>query len=57
MTRDPLHGITLIEIVTTLVKHYGLDVPGQRINIKCFTHDPNINRACGSNHYPTDLYR
>ena len=40
--RDPLHGITLKMIVTELVETLGWEALGQRINIRCFTHDPGI---------------
>ena len=39
---NPLHGITLEVIVTALVDHYGWQELGQRISIRCFTHDPSV---------------
>lgn len=42
---DPLHGVTLKVIVSTLVERYGWEELGQRINIKCFTTDPSINSS------------
>lgn len=42
---DPLHGITLKEILTLLVDKYGWDELGQRITIKCFTNDPSISSS------------
>jgi uncharacterized protein (DUF2132 family) len=42
MSKDPLEGITLKEIVTLLAARYGFDELGQRINIRCFTQDPSI---------------
>jgi len=42
---DPLHGITLKEIVTLLVEKYGWEALGERINIRCFTHDPSITSS------------
>ncbi len=44
-TQDPLHGITLEMIVTQLVEKYGWGDLGERINIKCFTHDPSIKSS------------
>lgn len=41
-SRDPLHGVTLEMMVTSLVEHYGWEELGRRIKIKCFTHDPSI---------------
>jgi uncharacterized protein (DUF2132 family) len=43
--QDPLHGITLKMIVSQLVEKYGWSDLGQRIKIKCFTHDPSINSS------------
>jgi uncharacterized protein (DUF2132 family) len=43
--QDPLHGITLKTIVTQLEAKYGWEELGQRINIRCFTHDPSINSS------------
>ncbi len=45
MSNDPLHGITLKEILTLLVEKYGWQELGQRITIKCFTNDPSINSS------------
>ena len=42
---DPLHGVTLLMIVTRLHEVYGWDELGRRINIKCFTHEPSINSS------------
>jgi len=39
---DPLHGITLKQILTELVDHFGWEEMGRRIAIRCFTHDPSI---------------
>jgi len=42
---NPLHGVTLADIVANLVGFYGWEELGQRINIRCFTHDPSINSS------------
>jgi uncharacterized protein (DUF2132 family) len=42
---NPLHGIKLADIVAELVGHYGWEELGQRITIRCFTHDPSINSS------------
>lgn len=42
---NPLHGIKLKQIVEELVAHYGWDVLGQRINIRCFQNDPSV-KSC-----------
>ena len=42
---NPLHGMTLEMILTSLVEHYGWDGLGQRIDIKCFKIDPSIKSS------------
>jgi uncharacterized protein (DUF2132 family) len=44
-TKDPMHGVTLEAIVTSLVERYGWDELGRRIPIKCFTHDPSVKSS------------
>ncbi|MFH1029419.1 MAG: VF530 family protein [Pseudomonadota bacterium] len=39
---DPLHGITLKMILEQLVDHYGWEMLGKTIDIRCFTNDPSI---------------
>ncbi len=39
---DPLHGITLEQILIRLVDYYGWDQLGLRIEIRCFNLDPSI---------------
>lgn len=43
--KNPLHGITLETIVTTLVAHFGWEELAQRIPVNCFTHDPSIKSS------------
>lgn len=43
--QDPLHGITLKQIVTELHEKFGWETLSQKINIKCFTNDPSINSS------------
>jgi len=40
--KNPLHGITLEQIVTELVAHFGWPDLGERVRIKCFTTDPSV---------------
>lgn len=40
--RNPLHGVTLEAMVRALEAHYGWDELGQRIPVRCFTHDPSV---------------
>ena len=42
---NPLHGIKLEALLTDLVDHYGWEELGERINIRCFTHDPSIKSS------------
>lgn len=42
---DPLHGVTLQAILERLIEHYGWEVLGQRIRIRCFMSDPSIKSS------------
>ena len=42
---NPLHGVTLEQIVNSLVEHYGWDEMGNRINIRCFNSDPSVKSS------------
>ena len=42
---NPLHNITLEQIVTSLVDHYGWEQLGMRVKIKCFTSDPSVKSS------------
>lgn len=39
---NPLHGITLEQLVTQLQQHYGWDGLAKRININCFKSEPSV---------------
>lgn len=43
--RNPLHGLTLEAIVREFETHYGWDELGERIPVRCFTHDPSIKSS------------
>ena len=43
--RNPLHGLTLEEIVRELEAYFGWVELGQRIPVRCFTHDPSVNSS------------
>ena len=43
--RNPLHGKTLEILVTELADFYGWENLGERINIRCFTHDPSVGSS------------
>jgi len=42
---NPLHGVTLEQIVNNLVESYGWDEMGKRINIRCFKSDPSVKSS------------
>ncbi len=42
---NPLHGITLKQIVTHLVEHFGWEKLGSIIKIRCFNSDPSITSS------------
>lgn len=42
---NPMHGITLEQIVNSLVKHYGWSELGNRINIRCFNSNPSVTSS------------
>lgn len=42
---NPLHGITLEQLLTALVEIYGWEQLGQQIPIRCFTRDPTIKSS------------
>jgi len=42
---NPLHGITLEQIINYLVEHYGWSELGEHIRIKCFNSDPSVRSS------------
>ncbi|MCW8821132.1 MAG: VF530 family protein [Sulfurovum sp.] len=40
---NPLHGIKLKQILEELQEHYGWELLGQLVEIRCFNYDPSIN--------------
>ncbi len=44
-SNDPLHGITLEAMVTSLVDHFGWEALGQRIPVNCFLSNPSIRSS------------
>ena len=42
---NPLHGITLEQVVTQLEAHYGWEGLAKRVNINCFKKDPSIKSS------------
>ena len=43
--RNPLHGLTLEAIVGELEAYFGWPELGQRIPVRCFTHDPSVKSS------------
>lgn len=42
---NPLHGVTLEQVLTGLVECHGWEELGRRIAINCFTHEPSIKSS------------
>lgn len=42
---DPLHGVTLEQIVNRLVAYYGWDELGKCIDINCFISNPSVKSS------------
>jgi uncharacterized protein (DUF2132 family) len=42
---NPLHGITLQQILEKLVQFYGFDTLSELIKIKCFIDNPSIKSS------------
>ncbi len=42
---NSLHGITLEQIVTSLVEYYSWDELGKLIDIRCFNNDPSVKSS------------
>lgn len=43
--RDPLHGITLENLLTQLHAEFGWEEMGRRIPIRCFLNNPSIKSS------------
>lgn len=43
--KNPLHGVTLEQILTQLVDHYGWEKIATRIKVNCFTNNPSIKSS------------
>ena len=42
---DPLHGITLKQILNSLVEYYGWEELGEHIDLRCFNNNPSVNSS------------
>lgn len=45
VSNDPLHGITLKNMLEYLVEFYGWFEMSRRIRINCFAKDPSLNSS------------
>ena len=43
--RNPMHGMTLENIITALEAYYGWEGLGERIPVRCFTLDPSLSSS------------
>ena len=44
-TNNPLHGVTLEQLLTLLLEQYGWEGLAQRIDSNCFKSDPSIKSS------------
>ena len=42
---NPLHGVTLEQVVNSLVEHYGWSELGKLIDIRCFNSEPSVKSS------------
>lgn len=42
---NPLHGVTLEQVVTQLQGYYGWHAMAERVNINCFKTDPSVKSS------------
>lgn len=43
--KNPLHGVTLEQLLNELVAFHGWEMLGRKIDIRCFTQDPSISSS------------
>lgn len=44
---NPFHGVKLVQILERLVDYYGWEYLGERVNIRCFKHNPTMKSSLG----------
>ncbi len=44
-SNNPLHSVTLKQILDSLVEHYGWSKLAKRIEIRCFMFEPTVNSS------------
>ncbi len=42
---NPLHGVTLQQIVEVLVEHYGWKRLSKKVDIRCFYNEPSVKSS------------
>ncbi len=42
---DPLHGVTLAQVVERLQAYYGWEELGRRVRIRCFQDNPSVQSS------------
>jgi len=42
---NPLHNITLEQIMNSLVEHHGWEYLAQQVNINCFKNNPTVKSS------------
>lgn len=43
--RNPLHGVTLEQVVTDLVDTFGWELLAQQVNVNCFRDNPSVKSS------------
>lgn len=43
--KNPLHGLTLENLLAKLVEHYGWEGLAQQISVNCFRNDPSMKSS------------
>ena len=51
-SNNPMHGVTLENVVVKLVEHYGWDGLARRIRINCFKNKPSVKVRCNHTTLP-----
>lgn len=44
-SRDPLHGVTLEQLLTALVAEFGWEELARQVDIRCFRFNPSIKSS------------
>ncbi|MBS1191874.1 MAG: hypothetical protein H6R10_3666 [Rhodocyclaceae bacterium] len=44
-TNNPLHGVSLKQLLTEIVDHYGFEILYAYLNINCFNNNPSIDSS------------